>query len=571
MDPITNMMSVSEINQRFPQCGPVFNKYGLGGCGGEFGPNEPLFIFAAAHHVPLKELVVELNQAARGEWKDDSPAAAEPPPSPEELDQGENLYKRFVFAALFITLTLGTLWGVINMTRIAWEKDYAAISGAVKQAHGHEQIFGFVGLFIMGVAFHAVPRFKMTPLRPLKVAKACFALMLAGVLLRAVSQPLAANRFWSVVLVGSALLELAAIGLFAWLIARVVRRSGQASEFYEKFIWASVTWLTLLAVANAALAMQMFAQRSTTVGALANSFFIHVALFGFISNMIFAFSFRILPHFMGLRDSKVLPAQVAFWLWNAAIVLRYPVAWQRERPDFAASVAELVAVVLIVWAVGLFAKRRVKIEIQGVDNAFTWFIYLGFFWLIMAAIQPFHADLPRLTASARHAMTVGFIMSMLLGVSHRVLPIFNGVNLHSNRALRLTFWLLLAGSSLTLAMAYSARREQPWMYTWTGVAGWLVFAAVVVAAWNLFLTLRVRAEPFTRGSEVKPGTRVTEMLEVWPDLRPVLIHNGLTQLARMRGNPPRFVTIEFAARRHGIDPQPLVKLLNEEITKRKAQ
>jgi hypothetical protein len=51
-------------------------------------------------------------------------------------------------------------------------------------------------------------------------------------------------------------------------------------------------------------------------------------------------------------------------------------------------------------------------------------------------------------------------------------------------------------------------------------------------------------------------------------MRPVLIHNGLGGLAAMRQNPPRFVTIEFAARRHGIDPQPLIKLLNEEIQRR---
>jgi hypothetical protein len=85
------------------------------------------------------------------------------------------------------------------------------------------------------------------------------------------------------------------------------------------------------------------------------------------------------------------------------------------------------------------------------------------------------------------------------------------------------------------------------------------------------MTLRTKAEPFTRESSVKLNTRVTELREIWPELRPVLIHGGLSGLAKMRGNPPRFVTIEFAARRHGIDPQPLIQLLNQEIQKRKTQ
>jgi hypothetical protein len=83
------------------------------------------------------------------------------------------------------------------------------------------------------------------------------------------------------------------------------------------------------------------------------------------------------------------------------------------------------------------------------------------------------------------------------------------------------------------------------------------------------MTLRTRAEKFTRDSTVKLTTRVTELLEVYPDLRPVLIHGGLAGLAAMQHGPPRFVTLEFAARRHGLDPQPLVTLLNEEIQRRK--
>src|ERR1043165_5828174 len=131
-EPITNMMSVAEINRTSPQCTRLYDKSGLGGCGGEFGPTEPLFIFAAAHHVPLKELVAELNQAARGEGKDDTAKAEAEEPTPEEREQGETLYKRFIGAALFFALTFGTAWGVINITRIALAQEFAAIGGAAK-------------------------------------------------------------------------------------------------------------------------------------------------------------------------------------------------------------------------------------------------------------------------------------------------------------------------------------------------------------------------------------------------------------------------------------------------------
>src|SRR5664280_185386 len=107
-EPIQHSMLVSEINQKFPQCLPVFEKYGIAGCGGKFGPPEPLFIFAAAHRVPLREFVDELNKAVRGEWKPDRAQKGAPTSESQAVAEAreqfvsENLYKRFVFGALFV-------------------------------------------------------------------------------------------------------------------------------------------------------------------------------------------------------------------------------------------------------------------------------------------------------------------------------------------------------------------------------------------------------------------------------------------------------------------------------------
>jgi uncharacterized protein involved in response to NO len=558
---IDHTLLVSEINQKYPQCRPVFEKYGIAGCGGEYGPPEPLFIFAAAHRVPLGELVEELNRALRGGWKDERGIQ-----KTQDMAEAasETLYRRFVFGALFVALTAGFGLGLVNLTRIALAQSYYEISGVLKQIHGHAQVFGWVGLFIMGVAFHAVPRMKMQPLRHVRTAKWCFNLMLGGVLLRVITQPLARHSVGATALLISGILELAAVGLFVWSLGGAVLRSEQEREPYEKFIWASVAWFAVLGLWNFGIVFQMFLKRSVGIPALQDALWIHAAFFGFIANMIFGFSLRVLPHFLGLRETKTWAANVAFVLWNAAIFLRYPV----EQLAWAASVLEAIAIVLFVWALGVFARRRTKIEIKGVDNTFAWFVYLGYAWLLIAAATPFHADVFRLSASSRHTMAIGFITSLIMGVSYRVLPIFNGVNLWSTRLMRVSFWHLAAGSTLAFSMALNNVFGTTWSYAWSGIAGLLVFAALVMFAVNIAMTLRTRAEKFTRESIVKLTTRVTELLEIHPEIRPVLIHGGLGGLATMQHNPPRFVTIEFAARRHGIDPQPLIKLLNEEIQRR---
>ena len=249
----------------------------------------------------------------------------------------------------------------------------------------------------------------------------------------------------------SGTLELAAIALFVWLLGGSVVRSQQEREPYEKFIGASIAWFAILGLWNFWIVWQMSWKRSVGIPALQDALWIHAAFFGFIANMIFGFSLRVLPHFLGLRESKTWAANVAFVLWNAVIFLRYPL----ERLAWAASVLEAVAIVLFVWALGVFARRRTRIEIRGVDNSFAWFVYLGYAWLLIAAAIPFHADVFRLSASSRHTMAIGFITSLIMGVSYRVLPIFNGVNLWSGRLMRVSFWHLAAGSTLALSMAFN--------------------------------------------------------------------------------------------------------------------
>ena len=561
MNVINHSMLVSEISREYPQCRPVFEKYGIAGCGGEYGPPEPLFIFAAAHRVPLKELVDELNAAVRGEWKGEERSQESVVGSQEKT---ENLYKRFVLGAVVVALTAGFGLGLVNLLRIAQAGNYYAISGVLKQVHGHAQVFGWVGLLIMGVALHAVPRIKMNAVRPVWAAQAVLPLMLGGVLIRAVAQPFGNTLPGRLGVFGSGVAETLAIGLFVAVIGRVVWTSQQGREFYEKYILASVFWFLVLGVWNLTIAARLAWRGSVGIPALEDALWIHIAFFGFIANMIFGFSLRVLPHFLGLRESKGWAANVAFWLWNAAILLRYPV----EELAWKASVLEAVAIVLFIYALGIFTKRRTKIEIKGVDNTFAWFITLGYAWLVMVAIVPFHADVYRISASGRHTMAIGFITPIIFGVAYRVLPIFNGVNLWSNRLMRASLWALALGSTLALAMAFNKVIESRWTYIWSATAGSLVFVALAMFAVNIALTLRTKAEKYVRGALVKLTTRVAELLETSPELRPVLIHNGLAGLAAMRHNPPRFVTIEFAARRHGIDPVPLLAALNTEIERK---
>jgi hypothetical protein len=79
-------------------------------------------------------------------------------------------YRSYLRAAVLVCLVAGAALGTLNLTwLVSW-----ATSGvmprwvwwpALIQAHGDAQLFGWTGLFIMGIASHLLPRLRQRPRR----------------------------------------------------------------------------------------------------------------------------------------------------------------------------------------------------------------------------------------------------------------------------------------------------------------------------------------------------------------------------------------------------------------------
>src|SRR5437764_5558498 len=135
------------------------------------------------------------------------------------------IYRPFFKAGIAVVLTLGAVWGAYLLLRIGWTGSFTAAGLHEVNAHGHAQIFGWVGLFVMGFAYQAFPRFKHTSLAYPRLALASLGLMLAGIVSRSVAEPLAP---WLAgagpVAVAAAVVEVVAAALFAGVILATWRR-----------------------------------------------------------------------------------------------------------------------------------------------------------------------------------------------------------------------------------------------------------------------------------------------------------------------------------------------------------
>src|SRR5579859_4648104 len=121
--------------------------------------------------------------------------------------------------ALACVLTLAPLFGVASGSW--WE--------ALIQTHGHLQLFGWAGLFVIGIALYFLPRLRGAPLARPALLPWILGAQSASLVLRFVSQPLLAGTgwfLWGILLVLSGALEALALpATFLLLVQTALRKS----------------------------------------------------------------------------------------------------------------------------------------------------------------------------------------------------------------------------------------------------------------------------------------------------------------------------------------------------------
>ena len=66
----------------------------------------------------------------------------------------------YIVTGLVFMLLPGTFLGVWNLIKISNREAAESIAPAWIQAHGHAQLFGWVGTFILGIGFYSIPKLR---------------------------------------------------------------------------------------------------------------------------------------------------------------------------------------------------------------------------------------------------------------------------------------------------------------------------------------------------------------------------------------------------------------------------
>jgi hypothetical protein len=418
------------------------------------------------------------------------------------------MLRAWILSGLFFMVLPGTLLGFSNLMAISTSHGVSHLPAAWMQGHGHAQVFGWIGSFILGIGFYSQPvKSRTAALLP----RFCFILWTVGVALRWFTSIYGWQ--WRVVLPVSAGLELAAYLLFLKSASGHKRQQKPGAAKAKLPIWM-VTVLVSTAGFFAAIAfnfvecvnLAMHGSEPAFPHALDQRYLVLLG-WGVLAPVVWGFSARWLPAFLGIAHPDEAWIRMALAL-DISGVLCGLAGWSGVATILLASGA-----VAIVWALRLLVKPHALAKVQGIHPSFTWFIRIAYLWLIVAgsmSIWAAHADLHGgIWGASRHALTVGFAATMVFSIGPRILPHFGGVQaIFSKRLMFLSLLLLQTGCTLRVSsepLAYEGLLPIAWKVL--PVSGVLELSAMLLFAANLALTFLLGHSAFAVNNQ---GERTAE-------------------------------------------------------------
>lgn len=401
------------------------------------------------------------------------------------------LFRLWIATGIFFMVLPGTILGFTNLLHISVHHGLQGLSPAWIQAHGHSQVFGWIGSFVLGIGFYSQPRTRANSGR---LPLACWSLWAAGLTLHWLAGGYL--WFWRVTLPLSGLLELAAILLFLYAASQHKLPDSSTRPRTQPRI---EPWMQTVLVSNAALFLAIAIDCVSSVRlaitgatpALSHAFdqrYLVLLGWGFLAPLVWGFSARWLPIFLGVKPVRGRLLQIA------VVVDVLGVIAGMTGHTVPASMFLATAAILAALAIRIFARPERPAKTIGIHPSFPIFLRVAYVWSILASFLGIWAATSDLHGGiwggSRHALTVGFAAMMVMTVGPRILPHFAGVRgLWSPRLMFVTLLLLLAGCTLRVSMeplAYEGFSSFAWKVL--PLSGCLELSAVLLFALQLILT-----------------------------------------------------------------------------------
>jgi hypothetical protein len=397
----------------------------------------------------------------------------------------------------------------------------------------------------------------------------------------------------------ASVLEIVAVGLFTFIIVQTWRRSDKPLAFYDGYILAALGWFCVQAVYEGVFLAATLSAEGDRLLALVSTWqpaLRDIQIHGFALLMILGVSQRIFHHFYGLPRPSSKLGLLMLGVLNLAIIGEVAGLILMRTAGHAWSVLWYAAVVILAIALAvLVGSWRIFSHTDEADRSLK-FLRAAYVWLfislaMLVGLPIYQYGLLPLAPAAsaaietgfshayygaiRHAITVGFISLMIVGVAAKVVPTLCGISWRRLSALWGPFLLINLGCGLRV-FGQTATDFTPIAFPVAGVSGLLEVTGLAMWGTHLWLIMSGRprlkqavdaevAPPLTDEVPIGPQHTVGAVLERHPELVRVFVDAGFAMLAnpQMRKTIARLVTIKRACDRTGVDQMALLDALNQ--------
>jgi len=413
------------------------------------------------------------------------------------------MLRAWIVSGLFFMALPGTLLGFSNLMAIAAHHGLGTIPAAWIQGHGHAQVFGWIGSFILGIGFYSQPAHGRSVVR---LPLSCYLLWTVGVATRWIASVY--GWHWRALFPLSAGFELVAVLLFLFAASRhKLPESTKGPRTKSPMeLWMVSVLLGTVGLAAAVLFNFIECVRLAVHGGL-RSFpytldqkYLVLLAWGFLVPVVWGFSARWLHSFLAISKPNAPAFRLALCL-DVIGVLFGVTGWAIPATILLASSAVVIAL-----ALHLTQRPHGQAKVLGIHPSFPSFVRIAYVWLLIAGSMSIWAALADqhggIWGASRHALTVGFVATMVFSIGPRILPHFAGVySIYSKRLMFLCLLLLQTGCLLRVSsepLAYEGILSFAWKVL--PFSGTLELSAVLLFALNLVLTFLLGRSSFAAGN-----------------------------------------------------------------------
>ena len=330
------------------------------------------------------------------------------------------------------------------------------------QVHGHLQTIGFAGLFIVGVSYFLMPGFSRRPLAFPRLAPLTLWLLVVGVLLRTIGQPMADRAPMAALLAVGAWPEVAGAACYAASVAGTTARSARRGEVFALMFMAGAGWLTELARDGVTV---LTVARSSTL--------VVMQVFGFHLAFIVGIVLHVFPTFFATKRMPppvVLGAAALVQVGVVVIIVARLIADGPGADTWAIEDAGQIALGTgLLWAGVLTGWWHGPAHMTRIAKRFAAILWPAMLWLAAAAVLTIvfavralgRSDLPSGIErdTVLHIVTIGVVLMLIIGMA-QLLPQFASERIagRQSRWRSETFGLALSAAVVLRAGAATSSR-----------------------------------------------------------------------------------------------------------------